>query len=146
MKPKKKKDRTFEQIWQLEMKIFDRFERSAKKDLKEIYDCRDLLIINDFGYCIGSPLEEVEKKELPINEKNFGKNNTTYIWSIGLIPEARGRGLGREMLHKIIMLSSKPRISLDTTSDAMKKLCLKTGFKQLSNTYFVYEKDDTKRI
>lgn len=136
-----KKDKRFEEIWQLEMKIFDRFERSNKKDLKDIYDCRELLIINDYGYAIGSALEETEKKELPKEElKNFGKNNTTYVWSIGILPEHRGKGHGKEMLKGLINLSTKSRITLDTTNNDMKKMCHKLGFKQISETYFVYEK------
>lgn len=135
---KKKKDKTFEEIWYLEQKIFDRRCRSTKKDLKDIYDCRELLIINDFGYAIGSPLEEVPKRQVP--DKNHGKNNTTYMWSIGIMPEFCGRGLGKDLINKIIIYSIKPRISLHTTSPIMKKLCIELGFKQITKTYFVFIK------
>lgn len=138
---KKKKDKRFEEIWQLERRIFDRDGRSTKKDLQEIYNCRELLIINDYGYAVGCPLEEAEKKEIPDEDKkNHGKKNTLYIFSIGIVPEARGKGMGKKMLNELISFSTKPRISLDTTSDAMKKLCLKLGFKQILNTYLVYKK------
>lgn len=128
----------FNRIWELEQKIFSKGCRSTKKDLREMYDCRELLIINQFGYMIGSPLEETDKKEIP--DDNYGKKNTTYIWSFGIIPEACGKGLGKDLLYKSIAFSPKHRISLDTTNPDMKRLCIKLGFKQITDTYFVFYK------
>jgi len=138
MKKKVKKNRTFEQLWQLEQKIFKKDCRSIKKDLKWIYDCRELLIINDTGYGVGCPLEKADRKEIP--DKNYGKKNTMYIFSVGIIPEARGKGLGKDLLNKLIAYSPKSRISLDTTSDVMKKMCIEMGFKQITETYFLFIK------
>jgi predicted GNAT family N-acyltransferase len=137
----KRKDKTFEHLWKLENKIFKKEDRSTKKDLKEIYDCRELLIINDYGYAVCSPLEENKKNKIVKEErKHYGKKDTTYIFSIGIVPEERGQGHGREMLKELIMFSTKPRIALDTTSEVMKKMCLEIGFKELSETYLVFEK------
>ena len=141
---KKKKDKTFEKILEFERRIFDCTHRCTKAELKRLYDFRELLLINDFGYVLAAPLETVRKCELPKKEyKNYNKQTTSYIYSFGLIPEARGRGLGKKMLNETIEYSTKPRISLNTKNKIMKNICLELGFKQLSDTYFVFEKGKT---
>ena len=138
---KKKKDKTFEKIFEFEKRIFDCTHRCTKAELKRLYDFRELLLINDFGYVLAAPLETVRKCELPKEEyKHSGKKNTLYVYSIGLVPEARGRGLGKKMLNEVIENSTKPRISLNTKNKIMKQMCLDFGFKQLSETYFVLVK------
>lgn len=129
----------FEQIWKLEQQIFTEELRSTKEDLKDIYDTREMLIISLEGYMIANPLEDVPRQEVP--DINWGKNNTLYIYSVGVVPEAKGKGLGKSMLQQVIQDSKKPRIALDTTNEVMKILCLKLGFKQITETYFIFEKE-----
>jgi hypothetical protein len=128
----------FEQIWNLEKQIFTDELRSTKEDLKDIYDTREILIMSPNGYVIANPLEDVPREEAP--DVNWGKSNTLYIFSIGVIPQAKGMGLGKTMLQQVINDSKKPRIALDTTNEVMKQLSLKLGFKQITDTYFVFEK------
>ena len=77
---KKKKDKTFEKILEFERRIFDCTHRCTKAELKRLYDFRELLLINDFGYVLAAPLETVRKCELPKKEyKNYNNQQNTLL-------------------------------------------------------------------
>ena len=118
----------------IENKCFKKKDRTYVRIFKELIN--DILIVRDGRKAIGcfvcAALEE-SGDDLKRWDKNYGKNNTLYIFSIGVIPEYRNAGIGRSMMYKIIRNASRDydRITLHTRDKGFYNMCIMLGFRNV---------------
>jgi len=122
----------------IENKCFKKKDQTFISTFKEmIDDINPYTLIardgkNPIGYFMCAPLEE-SGDDLKDWDKNFGKKNTLYLFSIGVIPEYRGKGVGSEMLEILFehIPTNYSRITLHTKNRSFKRMCIRYGFRNI---------------
>lgn len=92
------------------------------------------------AYMLCCKLEDSE-----VNDRQKGKNNTIYLFSIAVLKKYRNKGLGRQMmvlLDVYVSLFNYKRITFHSKRDNFKHLCYKLGYRKIKDC--VMEKSKTQ--
>jgi ribosomal protein S18 acetylase RimI-like enzyme len=138
-------------ILYVERKCFRKEERTYPSWYRELINDAEpfVMVVRDGRKAIGcfvcAPLEESGKDLKRWDKKNFGKKNTLYIISIGVIPEYRNAGVGRGMMHKLLQAAHRDydRVALHTRSEEFRGMAIRHGFRivkygRMDNTRMAY--------
>lgn len=131
-------------ITRIECNAFTRKERTNKWVFRELIDKYTPYTSIFYygkqavGYYMAATLEDsAESDEFKRIDRQFGKHNTLYLFSIGVLREYQNIGIGRVMMNDLLKVGGRKfrRISFHSKNKNFRRLAFKLGFRIITYTF-----------